>query len=124
MPIPSSVYLTPLPLWCYLLALPHDPRVWFAQTLSFDAYFQEAVHERQDEHFRVRKCKIFFFPEDDTLEIIEPVKSDSGLPQGTEHAHVGTPTRYTYTHTMCTRTKGSAHTRKQSAASFVEATTA
>ncbi|EGD80907.1 hypothetical protein PTSG_01492 [Salpingoeca rosetta] len=56
--------------------------VFDRQTLSFDAYFQEAVHERREEHFRVRKCKIFFFPEDDTLEVIEPPKADSGLPQG------------------------------------------
>eukprot|EP01147_Barroeca_monosierra_P000750 gene750-4042_t len=48
--------------------------------LVFDQ--QEAVYERREETFRVRKCKIFFFPEDDTLEILEPVKEDSGLQQG------------------------------------------
>eukprot|EP00049_Salpingoeca_infusionum_P005694 m.95331 g.95331 ORF g.95331 m.95331 type:complete len:620 (+) comp13056_c0_seq1:128-1987(+) len=65
-------------------AQPQDPAwlVFDKQTLCFDCYFQEAVHERRDEHFRVRMCKLYFFPEDDTLEIIEPQKPNSGLPQG------------------------------------------
>lgn len=52
------------------------------QTLCFHAYFKQAVHERADEHFRVRLCKIYFFPTDDTIEVIEPKVANSGLPQG------------------------------------------
>eukprot|EP00056_Hartaetosiga_gracilis_P007727 m.111589 g.111589 ORF g.111589 m.111589 type:complete len:601 (-) comp12765_c3_seq3:128-1930(-) len=58
---------------------------WIAfdkQVLCFDAFFKEAVHEARREHYRVRKCKIYFFPQDDTIEIIEPRSEDSGLPQG------------------------------------------
>ncbi|EDQ91296.1 uncharacterized protein MONBRDRAFT_15233, partial [Monosiga brevicollis MX1] len=58
---------------------------WIAydrQTLCFDAYFQEAVHEKREENYRVRACKIYFFPADDTIEVIEPRKPNSGLPQG------------------------------------------
>jgi hypothetical protein len=54
-----------------------------AQTLCFTAYFQEAVHEKREEHYRVRECRIYFFPEDDTIEVIEPRKANSGIPQGT-----------------------------------------
>jgi len=30
----------------------------------------------------VRLCKIYFFPTDDTIEVIEPARPNSGLPQG------------------------------------------
>lgn len=59
---------------------------WLAfdrKVLNFEAYFQEAVSERRDEQSRVRRCKIYFYLEDDTMQIVEPVVPDSGLPQGT-----------------------------------------
>ena len=50
--------------------------------LRFDAYFQESVNERRDENFRIRKCKILFYPEDDTIQVNETVTDNSGMPQG------------------------------------------
>lgn len=53
------------------------------QVLCFDAYFQEAVHEKREEQYRVRKCKIYFYLEDDSVQVIEPRAKNSGVPQGT-----------------------------------------
>ncbi|XP_053404745.1 EF-hand domain-containing family member C2-like [Mercenaria mercenaria] len=53
------------------------------QVLCFDAYFQEAVHEKREEQYRVRKCKIYFYLEDDSIQVIEPRAKNSGVPQGT-----------------------------------------
>jgi len=53
------------------------------QVLCFDAYFQEAVHEKREEQYRVRHCKIYFYLEDDSLQVIEPRAKNSGIPQGT-----------------------------------------
>lgn len=59
---------------------------WLAfdrQVLCFNAYFQEAVVERRDEQNRIRLCKIYFYLEDDTIQVVEPVVPNSCLPQGT-----------------------------------------
>ncbi|PAA83009.1 hypothetical protein BOX15_Mlig019168g1 [Macrostomum lignano] len=53
------------------------------QVLSFDAYFQESVQERREEQCRVRHCKIYFYLEDDSIQVIEARLKNSGLPQGT-----------------------------------------
>uniref|UniRef100_A0A8C2GV47 EF-hand domain-containing family member C2 n=1 Tax=Cyprinus carpio TaxID=7962 RepID=A0A8C2GV47_CYPCA len=53
------------------------------QVLCFDAYFQEAVPQRREEKYRVRKCKIYFYLEDDTIQVVEPELKNSGIPQGT-----------------------------------------
>jgi len=53
------------------------------QVLCFDAYFQEAVHEKREERFRIRKCKIYFYLEDDSIQVNEPKMQNSGIPQGT-----------------------------------------
>uniref|UniRef100_A0A665UA69 DM10 domain-containing protein n=1 Tax=Echeneis naucrates TaxID=173247 RepID=A0A665UA69_ECHNA len=53
------------------------------QALCFEAYFQEAVPEAQDEKHRIRKCNIYFFLEDDTVQVVEPAYKNSGIPQGT-----------------------------------------
>ncbi|XP_014194781.1 EF-hand domain-containing family member C2 isoform X2 [Haplochromis burtoni] len=53
------------------------------QVLCFDAYFQETVPEAQSETYRIRKCKIYFFLEDDTIQVVEPEYKNSGIPQGT-----------------------------------------
>ncbi|KAF6719515.1 EF-hand domain-containing family member C2 [Oryzias melastigma] len=53
---------------------------WLAfdkQVLCFEAYF------REDEPYQIRKCKIYFYPEDDTIKVVEPVCKNSGMPQGT-----------------------------------------
>lgn len=53
------------------------------QVLRFDAYFQEAVHEKREEQYRIRKCVIFFYLEDDSIQVNEPKVANSGIPQGT-----------------------------------------
>lgn len=53
------------------------------QVLSFDAYFQEAVHEKREEQYRIRRCKIYFYLEDDSIQVNEPKVCNSGIPQGT-----------------------------------------
>ncbi|XP_011487801.1 EF-hand domain-containing family member C2 isoform X2 [Oryzias latipes] len=53
---------------------------WLAfdkQVLCFEAYFQEK------EPYQIRKCKVYFYPEDDTIKVVEPVCKNSGIPQGT-----------------------------------------
>lgn len=52
------------------------------QALCFEAYFQEDVSEAQDETYRIRKCKIYFYLEDDTMQVVEPECKNSGIPQG------------------------------------------
>ncbi|XP_061917651.1 EF-hand domain-containing family member C2 isoform X1 [Entelurus aequoreus] len=59
---------------------------WMAfdkQALCFEAYFQEAVPEAPNETYRIRKCKIYFYLEDDTMQVVEPEYKNSGIPQGT-----------------------------------------
>uniref|UniRef100_A0AAY4DGB5 EF-hand domain-containing family member C2 n=1 Tax=Denticeps clupeoides TaxID=299321 RepID=A0AAY4DGB5_9TELE len=53
------------------------------QVLSFDAYFEEDVAQNKDEKYRIRKCKIYYYLEDDTIQVIEPEYKNSGIPQGT-----------------------------------------
>lgn len=53
------------------------------QVLSFQAYFQEAVHEKREEQYRIRACKIYFYLEDDSIQVIEPQVKNAGIPQGT-----------------------------------------
>ncbi|RKP21178.1 hypothetical protein ROZALSC1DRAFT_27403, partial [Rozella allomycis CSF55] len=52
------------------------------QVLRFYAYFQESVNERRDEQFRIRKCQILFYLEDDSIYVSEPRELNSGIPQG------------------------------------------
>ncbi|XP_071380863.1 EF-hand domain-containing family member C2 [Centroberyx affinis] len=63
-----------------------DVPSWVAfdkQALCFEAYFQEAVPEKREETYRIRKCKIYFYLEDDTIQVVEPEYKNSGIPQGT-----------------------------------------
>ncbi|KAG9485612.1 hypothetical protein GDO78_008610 [Eleutherodactylus coqui] len=63
-----------------------DAPSWVAfdkQVLSFKAYFEEEVHQRREEVYRVRQCKIYFYLEDDTIQVVEPEMKNSGIPQGT-----------------------------------------
>ena len=50
--------------------------------MTFDAYWQEPIPESAMENYRVHRCKIYFFLEDDTVQVIEPKVSNSGYPQG------------------------------------------
>ncbi|XP_036395881.1 EF-hand domain-containing family member C2, partial [Megalops cyprinoides] len=59
---------------------------WLAfdkQVLCFDAHFQEPVCQRREETYRVRKCKIFLYLEDSTIQVVEPEVKNSGISQGT-----------------------------------------
>jgi len=65
-------------------AIPEDP-LWLKhdrQVLRFFGYFQEAVVEDPNENFRIRKCLIYYYLEDDTIHIMEPKIENSGIPQG------------------------------------------
>jgi hypothetical protein len=58
---------------------------WMAfdkQVLQFDAYFQEPIPESNVENYRIHQCKLFFFLEDDTVQVLEPKTINSGMPQG------------------------------------------
>ncbi len=48
--------------------------------LNFKCYFQEPVVEDPNENFRVRKCILYFYLEDDTIHIIENRVENSGIP--------------------------------------------
>jgi len=52
------------------------------QVLKFEGYFQEPVVEDPNENYRIRKCIIYYYLEDDTLHIIEPRVINAGIPQG------------------------------------------
>ncbi|NXE23151.1 EFHC2 protein, partial [Ardeotis kori] len=63
-----------------------DAPAWVAfdkQVLSFDAYFEEEVPDKNQELYRIRHCKIYFYLEDDTIQVTEPQVKNSGIPQGT-----------------------------------------
>ncbi|XP_059535806.1 EF-hand domain-containing family member C2 [Myotis daubentonii] len=51
--------------------------------LAFDAYEEAEMDDKRQEAYRIRRYKIYFYPEDDTIEVIEPFVENSGLPQGT-----------------------------------------
>jgi len=53
------------------------------QVLSFDGYFQESVTESRTEQYRVRHVKVYFYLEDDSIQVVEPRHKNSGLNQGT-----------------------------------------
>lgn len=50
--------------------------------LCFLAYFQEAVHDSSVETKRIRKCEIYYYVLDDSIQIVEPKMENSGVPQG------------------------------------------
>lgn len=62
-----------------------DKPAWVAfdkQVLCFDAYFQESVVERASEQYRVRYVRIYFYLEDDTIQVIEARTKNAGYNQG------------------------------------------
>ena len=52
------------------------------QVLRFYGYFQEPVHSSQNETWRVRKCVIYYYLEDDSVHVAEPRIENSVIPQG------------------------------------------
>jgi len=62
-----------------------DLPAWVAfdkQVLSFDAFYTEDVSQRPSEPYRVHRCKLMFYLEDDTMQVVEPRDDNSGLTQG------------------------------------------
>ncbi|XP_045049199.2 EF-hand domain-containing protein 1 isoform X1 [Desmodus rotundus] len=64
--------------------LPFLPGTSFTDStvLKFDAYFQEDVPMSTEEHYRVRQVNIYYYLEDDSMSVVEPVVENSGIPQG------------------------------------------
>lgn len=52
------------------------------KVLRFEAYFKEPVHESRNETFRIRRCVIYYYLEDDSMHVSEPKEENSGIPQG------------------------------------------
>uniref|UniRef100_UPI0037E71C01 EF-hand domain-containing protein 1 n=1 Tax=Semicossyphus pulcher TaxID=241346 RepID=UPI0037E71C01 len=52
------------------------------KVLRFYAYFKESIVYSPDEEYRVRAVVIYYYLEDDSVCIIEPVVENSGIPQG------------------------------------------
>jgi len=66
-------------------AIPRVPPKWLKHdrhVLNFKSYFLEPVVENPTENYRIRKCIIYFYLDDDTFHIIEPRVPNSGIPQG------------------------------------------
>jgi hypothetical protein len=61
-----------LPQW-----VKHDKKV-----LKFNCYFNEHINESAFENYRIRKCDIFYYLDDDTIHINELKVENSGIPQG------------------------------------------
>lgn len=59
---------------------------WIAydkRVLSFNGFFEEVVINNNSEAFRIRPVKVYFYLEDDTIQVNEPLIENSGLSQGT-----------------------------------------
>lgn len=52
------------------------------EVLCFRAYFVEKVHDSTIETERIRRCEIYFYVEDGSLQVVEPKLENSGVPQG------------------------------------------
>ena len=50
--------------------------------LKFNGYFVEHIVESAYENYRVRKCDIYYYLEDDTIHVTEVKEENSGIPQG------------------------------------------
>ncbi|XP_038134591.1 EF-hand domain-containing protein 1 [Cyprinodon tularosa] len=54
----------------------------YQKTLRFNAYFLEDVPQSPEEDYRVRPVVIYYYLEDDSMCIMEPVVENSGMQQG------------------------------------------
>ena len=50
--------------------------------LKFWTYFTEEVRSERIESERLRKCILFYYLEDDSIQLVEPKVGNSGIPQG------------------------------------------
>ena len=55
------------------------------QVLKFWTYFTEEVRSERVEKERLRKCILFYYLEDDSIQLVEPKVGNSGIPQGRNH---------------------------------------
>lgn len=53
------------------------------QVLKFTSYFVEPISESNVENYRIRPCKIYYYLDDETIQVFETKSENSGLPQGT-----------------------------------------
>ncbi|KAH8068498.1 alpha-tubulin binding protein [Aureococcus anophagefferens] len=51
------------------------------KVLCFKAYYEEKVNESTLERQRVRKCLIYYYLENDTMQMVEPTEENSGIPR-------------------------------------------
>ncbi|XP_006148924.1 EF-hand domain-containing family member C2 [Tupaia chinensis] len=56
--------------------------VFDKQVLCFDAYLEDEVPDKNQEDYRIRYYKIYYYLEDDTIQVNEPEVLNSGLNQG------------------------------------------
>ncbi|XP_046865042.1 EF-hand domain-containing protein 1-like [Xenia sp. Carnegie-2017] len=52
------------------------------KVLLFFGYFKQTVHESATEYYRVRPVRVYYYLEDDSIAVVEPVVENSGIPQG------------------------------------------
>ena len=53
------------------------------QVLQFTSYFREAIQGDPSEAFRIRRCTINYYLDDDTMQLTETLVPNSGTPCGT-----------------------------------------
>ena len=47
------------------------------RVLLFEAYFKQTVHESPNEFYCIRPVKIYYYLEDDSVSVVEPVVNNS-----------------------------------------------
>lgn len=52
------------------------------KVLRWSGYFKESVHASSAEQWRVRKCLLYYYLEDNSMHVAEPKVENSGIPQG------------------------------------------
>lgn len=77
------------PAMIYGRAKPEAPDNFVPATVAFDkkvlrfwGYFKQTVYESPDEFYRVRPVTIFYYLEDDSMQVFEELVENSGIPQG------------------------------------------
>lgn len=76
------------PSMIYGRAKPEAPDNFVPATVAFDkkvlrfwGYFKQTVYESPDEFYRVRPVTIFYYLEDDSMQVFEQLVENSGIPQ-------------------------------------------
>ena len=57
------------------------------QILRFYSYFMESIQDQGTEVERRRRCTILYYLEDDSVQVMEPVEHNSGIPQGEDEGY-------------------------------------